>query len=218
VNFSGTAPCYVVGNSNSSKSEETIRPWYSDFTIADRGDGGAAFNMYSYVTFCTDDENGVGRTITVNAVTRGDAGPAIIVSGSGRLQVNRTAVNREEPPVAVTDTATLAFGANGSLGTGGIALCAGTTLELTATGNAFTAIANPLALPEEGAATLRIGGAKLRSGDHVVASSVAETAAEHLVLDAESPSLDGRKATLRVDRGNLVLSIEPSAAMHAMAE
>ena len=129
LNASGTAG-YAIGRNNGDSM--TIRPWYSNFTIADRGTGDNSLILQRNVTFCTDDESGTGRTITIDAKTRGQYTPVITVSGSGTLQVNGTYTNRDTyPPITVTDSATLAFGANGSLGTGAITLGAGTKLVLT---------------------------------------------------------------------------------------
>ena len=65
---SGTAG-YAIGRNDSGNSTTTIRPWYSDFTIADRGSGSRSLILLHDITFCTDDESGVGRTITIDANT-----------------------------------------------------------------------------------------------------------------------------------------------------
>ena len=131
LNFSGTAATYCIGNMGSG-NHETIRPWYSNFTIAARSDGGRALVFRDTVEFCTDDESGTGRMITIDAVTRGSSSPKVIVSGSGTLKVNRPAINDAQPSVTVTDTATLEYAADGTLGTGAVTLGAGTTLVKTA--------------------------------------------------------------------------------------
>ena len=131
LNFSGTKATYSIGNT-ASGNHETIRPWYSDFTIAGRSDGGRALVFHNTVEFCTDDESGTGRTITIDAVTRGNNSPSLIVSGSGTLKVNRPAVNDSQPPVTLTDTVTLEYAADATLGTGAMTLGAGTTLAKTA--------------------------------------------------------------------------------------
>ena len=91
ANDSGSA-AYCIGRTNANNNV-TIRPWYSDFTIAARSTDvyGLAFNRD--VTFCTDDERNVGRTITVNAKTRASASTTITVSGKGTLRVNNSCNN-----------------------------------------------------------------------------------------------------------------------------
>lgn len=131
LNFSGTAATYCIGNTGNG-NHETIRPWYSDFTIAGRSDGGRALVLMQTVAFCTDDESGTGRTITIDAVTRGNNSPSVIVSGSGTLKVNRPAINDQHPLVTLTDTATLEYAADATLGTGAVTLGAGTTLAKAA--------------------------------------------------------------------------------------
>ena len=135
LNFSSSsaAGSYCLGNNTEGGNSETIRPWYSDFTIADRGNGKYGLAIQRDVTFCTDDESGTGRTITVDAITCGTGtSPTIAVSGSGTLRINKANGNYVHPPVTVTDTATLEYAADGTLGTGAVTLGAGTTLVKTA--------------------------------------------------------------------------------------
>ena len=132
ANASGSAYCLGL---NKDGNSETIRPWYSDFTIAGRGDSTAALVLRRSVEFCTDDESGIGRTITIDAVTRGNgAAPAITVSGSGTLRVNKAASNDDHPTVTVTNTATLALKPGASLGTGDTTVCNGAALEVSGSG------------------------------------------------------------------------------------
>ena len=115
------------------------------------------------------------------------------------------------PPVTVTDSATLAFGAGASLGTGAITLGAGTKLALTATSREFSPIANTLNLPTEGTATIRIDGTKLRPViDHEIATIGNAATAENVTLDMTSAALAGRRASLTVNDGKLLLSIVPA--------
>ena len=210
---SGTAG-YAIGRNDSGNSTTTIRPWYSDFTIADRGSGSRSLILLHDITFCTDDESGVGRTITIDANTRGHRNPVITVSGSGTLKVNGTCDNSNEPTVTVTDTATLAFGADASLGTGDITLGAGTTLALTATSSTYT-FANTLNLPtgENEVATIRIDGTRLCSGDQEIATVGNEATTANVALDPASLALNGRKGSLRVEDGKLILKVIPSGLM-----
>jgi len=132
ANASGSA-AYDIGLDKSGNSE-TIRPWYSDFTIAGRGDSTTALVLRRNVEFCTDDESGIGRTITIDGVTRATSTPVITVSGSGTLRVNKAANNDAQPTVTVTDTATLAIKPGASLGTGAMTFNNGTTLAIPETG------------------------------------------------------------------------------------
>ena len=134
LNFSSSAVgSYCIG-SNYADDAQTVRPWYSDFTIRDRGDGNYGLVMVRNVTFCTDDESGVGRTITIDAITRATGSPVVTVSGSGTLRVNRAANNNNQPTVAVTDTATLAIKPGASLGTGATTVAGGAALQVAESG------------------------------------------------------------------------------------
>lgn len=136
LNFSSTSAVgsYCIGG-NYADDAQTIRPWYSDFTIGDRGDGNFGLAMQRGVTFCTDDEGGVGRTITIDAITRGSGTtPKITVSGSGMLKVNKAAVNNTQPTVVVTNTATLAIKPGASLGTGATTVADGAALQVAESG------------------------------------------------------------------------------------
>ena len=208
-----SSAAYCLGRNGDGDSMTTIRPWYSDFTIADRGTGNRSLILQHDITFCTDDESGEGRTITIDANTRGQRSPVITVSGKGTLQVNGTCENSAEPVVTVTDTATLAFGEGASLGTGAITLGAGTTLVLTqpSVSNEFTPLVNTLNLPtgENEVATICIDGKRLKSGvDHEIATVGTGTDA-NVTLAPASEALDGRKGTLRVEDGKLKLNVQP---------
>ena len=209
LNFKGASgvASYCLGHNRDGIST-TIRPWYGDFTIADSGTGDYSLVLLKDVTFCTDDENGVGCTITIDAKTRARYSPKITVSGSGTLQVNNGNANGDQPTVTVKDTATLSFGADASLGTGAITLGAGTTLALTATGKDFTAIANTINLPTEGTATIRIDGTRLKIGGREIAAVASGTTA-NVAIDGNSAALNGRRAALEVkEDGKLHLNIK----------
>ena len=137
LNFSQSATgAYCIGR-NVDGNVETIRPWYSDFVIADHGNNNARIVFNRDVIFCTDDENGVGRKITVDAVTRGNSAPTITVSGSGILQINKMAQqDKTQPPVSVIDTATLAYKPGASLGSGLTTINAGAMLQVAESGEA----------------------------------------------------------------------------------
>ena len=135
ANASGT-PCFALG-SNYAGNKTTIRPWYSDFTIADRSGGSYSLVLLRNVIFCTDDEKGIGRTITIDARTRGngDAGTVnLTVSGSGKVKVNSASSVNIQPAVTVTDTATLAIKPDAGLGESAITVNSGATLEIPQSG------------------------------------------------------------------------------------
>ena len=130
----GGSAAYCIGR-NTDGNSETIRPWYSDFAIGARSTAVYGLVFARDVTFCTDDESGTPRTITIDAITRGnDGSPAISVSGSGTLKVNNTCDNASEPTVTVKDTATLAFKPGASLGTGATTVKTGATLAVAESG------------------------------------------------------------------------------------
>ncbi len=134
LNFTVSATgSYCIGR-DASGNVETIRPWYSDFTVSDNGNHNVSLVFNRDVIFCTDDENGIGRKITIDAITRGNKSPAITVSGSGILQVNKLANNAAQPTVSVVDTATLSYISGASLGTGSIAVNQGATLAAKGAG------------------------------------------------------------------------------------
>ena len=135
LNYSSSSAggMYNIGG-NYDGDNVTVRPWHSDFTIGDRGDGKQALGLTKNVTFCTDDESGTGRKITIDAITRGRYMPVVTVSGSGTLKVNKAPINSDQPTVIVTNTATLAFAPGASLGTGSMTICSGATLEVAESG------------------------------------------------------------------------------------
>ena len=124
---------YCIGR-NSEGNSETIRPWYSDFTIEARStdDNGLAFNRD--VTFCTDDENNDGRTITINAKTRAYESTAITVSGSGTVEKNGGCNNSAAPAIVVTGTATLAIKPDAGFGESTMTVHSGATLKVNGSG------------------------------------------------------------------------------------
>ena len=213
IGFEGSATTVICfGNKGTDNTQTTIRPWYSDFTIGGKTNSSSKAIVFdNAVVFNTDDEKeGKGRKITLDAITCARNSATITVSGKGTLQVNKEEVNDVQPAVTVSDSATLAFGEKGSLGTGDITLGAGTTLALTAASSrSEKLISNTLKLPTEGKAKLRIGGVRLRSDNHEIAALGTGTA-ENIELDENSEALAGRKASLRVDdKGSLILNIKP---------
>ena len=65
---------------------------------------------------------------------QGNGSPTITVSGSGTLRINKSAINATQPPVAVTNTATLAIKPGASLTTSAMTLNSGTTLQVAESG------------------------------------------------------------------------------------
>ena len=122
---------------NADGDEQTIRPWYSDFTIASGvGNDKSGYDIYMYrsVVFNTNDEKGIGRTITLDARPRFRYSPSFKVSGSGKVLVNSMASNKEHPTITVADSATLAYKPGASLGTGLTTVNGGAALEVAMSG------------------------------------------------------------------------------------
>ena len=169
--------------------------------------------------------NAVSHTITLNGrlISSATTDPAVTIKGAGTVVVNTSeGVGREGykktsigTTLAVTDTATLQINAGKTItGDGTISLAAGPTLALDSSAlgtigdTEFTPCIPGLALPTTGTAAIRIGGARLKSGDHVIATVTSGTIA-NVALDPASKALDGRKGALRVEDGKLVLNIPP---------
>ena len=166
MNFTSETASYCLGNTKGAGNVCIIRPWYSDFTIADGGSGYHVVFEYG-AKLCTDDEGGTGRTITIASATHAAYASPVVVSGSGTLKVSKPCQNTAQPTVVVTDTATLEYAAGASLGTGPLSLGAGTTLALAS--GAEPVVVSSLTLPESGTATIRIAGdAALVDGDYAI--------------------------------------------------
>jgi hypothetical protein len=154
--------------------------------------------------------NAVSHTITLNGrlISSATTDPAVTIKGAGTVVVNTSeGVGREGykktsigTTLAVTDTATLQIKAGKTItGDGTISLAAGTTLALDSSAlgtigdTEFTPCIPGLALPTTGTAAIRIDGARLRSGDHVLCTlaSVPDDLADHVAVTGTA--LDGRK-------------------------
>jgi len=98
----------------------------------ERGSGNAVFDIYvdRDTIFNTDDEQNIGRKITVDSILRFRGDATFTVSGTGKVLVNSVASNDTQPPVTVTDTATLAFAPGASLTTSNITVNADATLQV----------------------------------------------------------------------------------------
>ena len=208
----------------------------SDWSLASSGRSNSTRDLGNYYNTSTDipnsslvldtnnyTNNAVSHTITLNGrlISSATTDPAVTIKGAGTVVVNTSeGVGRDGytksligTTLAVTDTATLKINAGKSIvGEGKVSLAAGTTLVLTADSKDFTPCIPGLALPTEGTATIRIDGARLKSGDHVIAT-VASGTTENVTLDLSGTALDGRKGTLRVENGKLFLSIVPDGLM-----
>ena len=134
------------------------------------------------------------------------------MSGSGSVIVTNTYDNAAQPTVTVKDTATLAFAAGASLGTGAITLHNGTKLVLTANSKDYT-LGNKLNLPsgENEVATIRIDGVRRRAGDDQEIATVASGTG--VALDPNSTVLAGRDGWLEVKDGKLCLTIKSGGTM-----
>ena len=136
INFGSSKGFFGIGK-DADNDEQTVRPWYGDFTIASgTGNTSSGYDIYMFrnVVFNTDDENGFGRTITLDARPRFDKTPTFTVSGSGKVLVSSIAKNAAEPPVTVVDTATLAFKPGAMLTKDSITVNEGATLEVAQSG------------------------------------------------------------------------------------
>ena len=135
INFGSGKGYFGIGK-NADGDAQMIRPWYSDFIIGTGAGNTDGFDMWMFrsITFNTDDENGVGRKITLNARPRFNNTPSFTVAGSGTVLVNSVASNNAQPPVTVTDTATLAFKPGASLTTDNITVNSGATLAVAGSG------------------------------------------------------------------------------------
>ena len=214
VNYKDSTTTIFVLGRDADGNSETIRPWYSDFTIGARPGGSAGLRMFRDVEFCTDDENGTGRTITLEARTQVQANKtaAITVSGKGTLKVTQPADNGAQPTVTLTDTATLEYmTAAATLGTGTVTLGDSTTFAFVNSGNTLKLPA-PIAIPDTGTATLRIDGTRLKGGvDHVLMDTAPDgwdASDPHLAITGTA--LDGRRYTLAEKDGSLVFNIAPT--------
>ena len=123
-----------------------IHPWRSDFAIS--GGSTSAFDIYpgagfqngGSIAFLTDDENGVPRTITMNANAKFGCRAAVsnacsmVVGGSGTLRWNSTGSDFYGHTY-VTNTATFAFAPGAKLGTGPITVERGAALGVSGAGS-----------------------------------------------------------------------------------
>ena len=170
-------------------------------------------------------DSSIGHTITLNGrirTTSDASASAVTIKGCGTVVVNTTGSNSgltvEEQntyiasgkTLAVTNSAMLQVNAGKKiLGEGTISLAAGTTLALPSNADRTFTTPDivPVTLPDEGTATIKIDGGKLRNDvDYVLLNSVPAGYAEHLVVTGTA--LDGRHYRLADDgEGHLVMNV-----------
>ena len=157
-----------------------------------------------------------GRIVAYNPVTIKGCGTVVVDTTGSSTDASvpedfRHTCLTNSATLYVTDTATLQVNAGKKItGNGTISLAAGTTLALASTGREFTTPdIVPVTLPAEGAATIKIDGTRLRSGEHVLCTlaSVPENLADHVTVTGAA--LDGRKYEVTDKDGALVLNIYP---------
>ena len=187
--------------------------------------------VISPLTIDTSDYDTPTTPHTVTLEGRIIANSPVTIKGCGTVVVNTTGSHSSLHPdlqhtcitngttLAVTDTATLKINAGRKItGNGTISLAAGTTLALDSSAlgtigdTEFASCIPGLALPETGTATIRIDGMRLSYGDHVIAT-VASGTTDNVTLDPASAALAGRRGNLRVDDGNLILTVNPMPLM-----
>ena len=203
LRFSGTPTLYASGVAT------TLHAGKDDLQAYSIGDG-------KTLTVCTTKfDSSEPSTITIDGkiletynVTGHYAG-GMAVTGCGTLVFNSESTFNGG--LSVGGTATVKVNEGCTPGSGVITLGAGTKLVLTANSSTYQ-LPNTLNLPTEGVATIRIDGKRLRTGNNVIAT-IGSGATENVALDMNSAALDGRKATLRVEGGKLILNIQSSGFM-----
>ena len=170
------------------------------------------------VTIDTTDWNDemIGRIVTLKGFinAQGSAATPLTITGCGTVVLDSKTANNHTNVVtgaiAVTDGATLQINKDVVVGgTGTISLAAGTTLALPSNADRTFTTPDivPVTLPDEGTATIKIDGGKLRNDvDYVLLNSVPAGYAEHLVVTGTA--LDGRHYRLADDgEGHLVMNV-----------
>ena len=128
-------PVFQFGRHNSDTV--TISPWHGDFAIGTKGRSDKPDVMFGCKTiFDTTDEDGIGRTITINALCASNK--VVNVTGNGTVVVNNRA-NTCSGAVTVSGTATLALNAGCPFGTGAVTV---TNATLKANSSGTVAFAN----------------------------------------------------------------------------
>ena len=123
-------PVFQFGRNKSDTV--TITPCYSDFTIGTKGRSNKADVKFGCeTTFDMTDENGIGRTITIDALCASNHN--VNITGKGAVVVNNSA-NTCSGAVNVSGGATLALNAGCPFGTGAVTVKNGATLKANSSG------------------------------------------------------------------------------------
>lgn len=168
-----------------------------------------------------------GHTVTWSCDATGSGG--IVKAGEGTLVMNPYGNNMTgvftveggtlriakdgavgSGSVTVKKGASLEIAAGVALNNSSVTLEAGATLAPAANGSTFAAIGNEFSLPTSGTVTIRIDGKRLKSGKHTILGNVVAGTADNAIVDLSSAALEGRKASLSVEDGALVLNIASS--------
>ena len=163
------------GRETKTKDSTTLRPWHNGFTIGERGCKNIFWICRNTTTFNTDNEAGVGKTITVNTKTA-DTG-AMVISGKGTVRYNKSDAgeNTHSGAITVQSPATFELGAGVKSGTGAVTVNNGATLSL----------------PESGTATIG-GNLTLQNGAKLVFNFTDTSVAPVLALaSGKTLALDG---------------------------
>ena len=241
LNLSGDKSLFNIGEDVEGDAQ-TLRPWHSDFAIERiNGSNDRDVFMRRSVTFCTDDENDVGRTIFLNARPRFiGTSPTLTVSGSGTLKVNSVDSNTVEPDIIVTNTATLSISPGARLvkGSGSITIHDGATLAVPSNGTTtvscalsmkegsalafnFTDKANApnlavSSVTANGTVNVKISvadGVRPKGGTYTLTSG-GGFKAEGVTVSLAAGAPDWAKDGLSVnDDGNIVLRVKPVGLM-----
>ena len=170
----------------------TLRPWYSDFTIADRGDTTKSLAVRRKAIFCTDDEQGVARKITLDGKIYFVNAEEQTVSGHGTFRVNSTPdASSVAAPVKIIDSATLEFGPGASLHLlnkqGALSIGENATYSLV---DASVSTITNAAMTIAGGATIRIGNLSAARPAIYASGAVTVGDGSSLVVNGE-PLADG---------------------------
>ena len=184
-----------------SKRYNTTR---GDLYVSNASGSSLAIDTSDYVTPATRRTVTLkGRIVAYNPVTIKGCGTVVVDTTGSHTSVfedfQHTCLTNAAT-LSVTDTATLQVNAGKKItGNGTISLAAGTTLALPANADRTFTTPDivPVALPAEGAATIRIDGTRLRGGEYVLCTlaSVPENLADHVTVTGTA--LDGREYTVK---------------------
>lgn len=218
---------YICGRDNQSNDKTFIRPWYSDFTIGTKPGTERDFCINRPTHIGTQDEKGIARTVTADAVLYSGTDPELYIEGNGRFVVN--GVNMLDGPVEVKDTATLAINEGKVLTSGSVTVNSGATLEIASGVNTFgglelkenstivfkftkrsspqIAIADGKTLTANGAVTVKISGdVRPAGGVKVLTACGGFDGASVTLADGAPEWVRGLSVNAE---GNIVLEVKP---------